>query len=181
MLSEAEINALEDVLFDDAWADHALDFFGLHGLLCASVVGPKALLTEEVMALATSQEVEALTNTPIPAAFAELTERLAHLIRQQLERDETLELPEPEDGDPLNALENWCAGFVEAFMLYEDMWLDANEEEVAELMLPIMALSGLFDDEDFASVRDNAELAQQMAEQIPDTLAELYLFFHTPS
>ena len=43
-----------------------------------------------------------------------------------LDMGQPLELPEPEDGDPLNALENWCAGFVDA-LENEDDWLEENE------------------------------------------------------
>ena len=40
MLSDSDIEALEDILFAEPWGDDALDFFGLHGVVCASVVGP---------------------------------------------------------------------------------------------------------------------------------------------
>ena len=33
MLTNPEIEALEDILFAEPWGDEALDFFGLHGLV----------------------------------------------------------------------------------------------------------------------------------------------------
>ena len=43
MLSNSDIEALEDILFAEPWGDEALDFFGFHGVVCASVVGPAEL------------------------------------------------------------------------------------------------------------------------------------------
>ena len=56
MLSENDIVTLEEILFAAPWADDALDFFGLHGVVSASVVGPRTLTDDEVFALATGQE-----------------------------------------------------------------------------------------------------------------------------
>ncbi|MCW8978881.1 MAG: YecA family protein, partial [Marinobacter sp.] len=98
-----------------------------------------------------------------------------------LDMGQSLELPEPEDGDPMNALENWCAGFVDTFLEHEEEWLEAaSEEEAADLMVPMLTLSGLFDDEDFQKVRNSEKLSRQMADAIPDSLTDLYLLFHAP-
>ncbi|MCL1481554.1 MAG: hypothetical protein MH213_09750 [Marinobacter sp.] len=39
MLNDADIEALEEILFAEPWGEDAVDFFGFHGLVCASVVG----------------------------------------------------------------------------------------------------------------------------------------------
>ncbi|WP_097461088.1 YecA/YgfB family protein [Mangrovitalea sediminis] len=178
MLSEQDILALEEILFAEEWADEALDFFGLHGVVAASVVGPTALTDIEVFALSTGQEID--TVDKVPAHFAQAIENLGETLRKAFDLGAPVELPEPEDGDPHNALENWCAGFIDAFLLHEDDWLDQNEEEVADLLVPIMSLSGLFEDEDFERVRQNNDLFQRMSDAIPDTLTDLYLLFHAP-
>lgn len=98
-----------------------------------------------------------------------------------LDMGQALELPEPEDGDPMNALENWCAGFVDTFLEREEEWLEAaSEEETADLLVPMLTLSGLFEDEDFQNVRNSEKLSRQMADAIPDSLTDLYLLFHAP-
>ena len=56
----------------------------------------------------------------------------------------------------------------------------ASEEEAADLMVPMLTLSGLFDDEDFQKVRNSEKLSRQMADAIPDSLTDLYLLFHAP-
>lgn len=178
MLSPDEILELEDVLFAEQWAEDALDFFGLHGLVCASAVGPRRLTEDELFALATGQEPG--DSALPPPSFVRLREKLEKALISALDQGETVELPEPEEDDPRSALENWCAGFVEGFLLLEDEWLARDEENVASLLIPMMTLSGLFDDEDFQRTRESDELSQDLADQIPDALTDLYLLFHSP-
>ena len=59
-------------------------------------------------------------------------------------------------------------------------WLKAGEEETADLLVPMLTLSGLFEDEDFQNVRNSEKLSRQMADAIPDSLTDLYLLFHAP-
>lgn len=179
MLTNSDIEALEDILFAEPWGDDALDFFGLHGAVCASVIGPVSLKLEELFQLATGSDT--LPDGKVPDIFAQCVNALTREMTQALDMGQPLELPEPEDGDPMNALENWCAGFVETFLEHEESWMDAaSEEEVADLMVPILTLSGLFEDEDFQRAREDEKVASQMAEAIPDSLTDLYLLFHAP-
>lgn len=179
MLSDADIAALEDILFAEPWGDHALDFFGLHGVVCASVVGPVSLEPEDIFRLATA--LDSVSSRDVPEVFRRCVQQLARDLTHALDMGQPLELPEPEDEDPMNALENWCAGFVESFLEYEEQWLQAaSEEETAQLMVPMMTLSGLFEDEDLEKVRRSSTLSQQMAEAIPDSLTDLYLLYHAP-
>lgn len=178
MLSPNEILELEDILFAEQWADEAFDFFGLHGLVCASVVGPRQFEPRVLFALATGQDLGSAESPP--ETFITLCKKLERSLRSTLEQGETVELPEPEEGDPESALENWSAGFVDGFLLAEDEWLEENEEDVASLLVPMMTLSSLFEDEDFQQAREDEEISQQLAERIPDSLSDLYLLFHTP-
>lgn len=179
MLTNADIEALEDILFADPWGDEALDFFGFHGVVCASVIGPANLEAEAIFRLATGSET--LPGGQVPEIFAHCVKVLTKDMAHALDMGQPLELPEPEDGDPMNALENWCAGFVDTFLENEEAWLEAaDEEEVADLMVPMLTLSGLFEDEDFQNVRNDEKLASRMADAIPDSLTDLYLLFHAP-
>ena len=178
MLSDSDIEALEDILFAEPWGDEALDFFGLHGVVCASVVGPASLSTEDIFRLATG--AEQASSGQVPDVFRQAVEQLGRDMAHALDMGQSLELPEPEDGDPMNALENWCAGFVDTFLENEEAWLEAGEEETADLLVPMLTLSGLFEDEDFQNVRNSEKLSRQMADAIPDSLTDLYLLFHAP-
>jgi len=107
MLSNSDIEALEDILFAEPWGEEAVDFFGLHGIVCASVVGPVALNADEIFALATGTELSSPGKTP--QTFRSAVDQLARDMASALDMGKTLELPEPEDGDPMNALENWLS------------------------------------------------------------------------
>ena len=157
----------------------ALDFFGFHGVVCASVIGPVSFEAEDLFRLATGSET--VPDTGVPEILTRCARELSQDMAHALDMGQPLELPEPEDGDPMNALENWCAGFVDTFLENEESWLEAaSEEEVADLMVPMLTLSGLFEDEDFTKVREDEKLAGRMADAIPDSLTDLYLLFHAP-
>lgn len=83
----------------------------------------------------------------------------------------------PEDTE---SLADWCTGFMTAHFLAEEQWFVRHEQEVSELLLPVMLASGLFDDEpDFLEMLRDEKLVDDMVTQIPEVLLELYLLFHT--
>ncbi|WP_286786636.1 UPF0149 family protein, partial [Pseudomonas sp. UBA3153] len=83
----------------------------------------------------------------------------------------------PDDSD----LRGWCIGFMEGVFLRESVWFEDAEDEVSELLLPIMVGSGLFDEQpDFAEIAADPDLADSMVEQIPELLTALYLLCQAP-
>ena len=81
------------------------------------------------------------------------------------------ELDNPDD----EALFDWCGGFMEGYFLNEKQWFAENEQEVCELLLPVMLASGLFDDEpEFEDILEDEELTEDMTSQIPEVLMELF-------
>ena len=72
---------------------------------------------------------------------------------------------------------------MDAMFLNEDAWFtDEFEEQLVDLTLPIMVFSGI-DEEDpqMESFRRNGQLMDELAEEIPTNLNELYLMYHTPN
>ncbi|MDX1590230.1 MAG: YecA family protein [Oleiphilaceae bacterium] len=177
-LSEQAVAELEDVLFDERWPEGAMDFFGFHGAVCAAAIGPVTVPDKTLFAIVTAQDPDS-AGTP-PEAFTRAASVLLRQVRQILEQGESLQLPEPEEGSVRDALENWCAGFVDTFLMAEDEWLARDEALVGELMVPMMTLSNLFDDEDFQKARKDEGLSEQMADRLPESLTDLYLLFHSP-
>lgn len=96
------------------------------------------------------------------------------------------DLPLPCDLDPGAELEDseihgWCMGFMEGVFLREDVWFANNEEEVSELLLPIMVGSKLFEEQpEFAEVIQDRDLVADMLERIPELLTSLYLLCNAP-
>ncbi|XOZ34012.1 YecA family protein [Halomonadaceae bacterium KBTZ08] len=179
MLTDQDVETLESILFAPGQSEEALDVFGLHGVVTASVVGPVPLSVERIHAIATAQPEG--SEEAVPAEFQSLVSRLARTIQQELEQGQTLELPEPEDDETAEeALENWCAGFTDTFLLDEDQWVGEDEETVGQLMTPILTLSNLFDDEAFQQARKDPKRLTDYADAIPELLTDLYLHYHSP-
>lgn len=95
-----------------------------------------------------------------------------------------IEFPfEIEEADVESSLGDWSVGFVDAMFLNEDAWFAPEyEEQLIDLTLPMMVFSGI-DEEDpqMESFRRNGQLMDELAEEIPDNLNELYLMYHTPN
>jgi len=72
-------------------------------------------------------------------------------------------------------------GFMEGVFLREEVWFENAEDEVSELLLPIMVASGLFDEQpDFAEIARDDELVDSMVAQIPVVLTALFLLCQAP-
>jgi len=98
--------------------------------------------------------------------------------------EEGIEFPfEIEEADVESSLGDWSVGFVDAMFLNEEAWFTEEfEEQLVDLTLPIMVFSGI-DDEDpqMETFRRNGQLMDELAEEIPENLNELYLMYHTPN
>lgn len=177
-----QLARLREFLDSDDLYEESLDYIAAHGYLTALAICPEKVPEDEWIAdlfaeqpeYESAQQQEEIEGTLI---------KLQASIERQLASDETFELPcelslgdEPDESE----LRGWCIGFMEGVFLREDTWFEEDEDEVSQLLLPMMVLSGLFDEEpDFAKVADNQELQQEMAEQIPEVLTTLYLLCQT--
>lgn len=178
-----QLHRLQAFLDADDLHEEALDYMAAHGYLTAL-----AICTEQVPA---REWIDALFAEPphyrSDAERAEIEETLQQLkahIGRQLASDDDMELPceldlgeEPDDAD----LRGWCIGFMEGVFLREGAWFENSEDEVSELLLPIMVGSGLFEDQpEFAEMASNPDLMDEMIEQIPEILTALFLLFNAP-
>ncbi|UFH50279.1 UPF0149 family protein [Pseudomonas sp. KNUC1026] len=178
-----QLTRLQVFLDADDLHEEALDYIATHGYLtalsiCAEPVPERewidALFAEEPHYSGDAQREEVETT---------LVALKAHIARQ-LASDDEFELPcdldlgdEPDESD----LRGWCIGFMEGVFLREAAWFDTAEDEVSELLLPIMAASGLFDEQpEFADIARDADLLDEMIVQIPEILTGLYLISHAP-
>lgn len=178
-ISDHDIDTLEDILFEDEYAEDALDYFGVHGLVCALIVGPVEISNDEFTKLVFN------THNGISAEQLKTAEtiisKLKNSIFTELSGGITLQLPMYDEDEEVyeEAIINWCAGFVEGFLENEPAWFEHSQDLVAELLLPIMSLSQLFDDEDFGEITSNQKIMDQFEEQLPELMTDLFLFFHS--
>lgn len=177
---QARLRAFLDA--DDLY-EEALDYVASHGFLTALSICPEPVEAEEWIAELFGEEPDYKDATERDDIHEALLQLKAQ-IERQLASDEEFEFPcdldlgdEPADSD----LRAWCIGFMEGVFLREDIWFEDDEEEVSELLLPVMVGSGLFDEQpDFAEIANDDELVASMLVQIPDILSTLFLLLQAP-
>lgn len=186
-LSPEELDTLDDFLYSDVVSEESLDLVGVHGLFTACNISPKKVEESEWYPLVFDEDPKWET----PAQQEEimsLLRRLYQFVHSNLYSDQEIDLPceltlelEEEDED-INAFTWWCQAFMEGVFINEDAWFNHSAEEaVAESLLPIMILSDLFnEDPDMKATRANAVACEEMAQQVPDLLIDLFLLFHSP-
>ena len=70
---------------------------------------------------------------------------------------------------------------MEGVFTQEEAWFSPKtEQDVAEMLLPVMVASELFEEEEITAIRDDEKLCAEMCAQIPELLIDLYLYFHAP-
>ncbi|MCY6986649.1 YecA family protein, partial [Acinetobacter baumannii] len=156
--------------------EYGLDFAATHGFLCAIAVGPQFDRWLDELFEGNQKKV--------PAEIIQQIKVWLESIRQDLANENGIEFPfEVEEADVESSLGDWSVGFVDAMFLNEEAWFAPEyEEQLVDLTLPIMVFSGI-DEEDpqMESFRRNGQLMDELAEEIPDNLNELYLMYHTPN
>lgn len=186
-LTDAELDQLEQFIFSDAVSEDSLDLIGIHGFLCALNIGPDDIDEKEWLEVL-FDGMPNWESADQAAQITQLLQRWKGTIHSDLYSDNELEMLcdltlIPEEGEEEADLEVWAQAFMEGVFLREEQWFaegSAKEEIIAELMLPIMVISGLFDDKEFRQMRNDKRISEQMAEQIPELLVDLYLQFHAP-
>ncbi|MGR2739855.1 YecA/YgfB family protein [Billgrantia sp. Q4P2] len=184
LLEDEELERLDEFLDSESVDPDALDLISAHGFLVALAVAPR-----EVDAV--TWVAELFHGEPTFADASERSEILGLLEKLRGNAIQTLEqggLPElpfeltldgtaPEE----TPIGDWCAGFMEGVFLDEAAWFEQDEETVATLLLPFMALSGLFDDEpDMAEMATDTARLESLVGQLPDLVLDLYLHYRVP-
>ncbi|MNN48524.1 hypothetical protein D3C81_1630060 [compost metagenome] len=178
-----QLTRLQAFLDADELHEEALDYVAAHGYLTALSINAEDVPDREWIDALFAEEPHYANEAQRAEIEATLIGLKAHIARQ-LASDDDFELPcdldlteEPDDSD----LRGWCIGFMEGVFLREEAWFENAEEEVSEMLLPIMVGSGLFDEQpEFADIASNANLQDDMIVQIPEALTALFLLLHAP-
>ncbi|MGY4532740.1 uncharacterized protein ACVW0Y_001869 [Pseudomonas sp. TE3786] len=179
----AQLTRLQAFLDADELHEEALDYVAAHGFLTALSICTVDVPEREWIDALFSEAPHYRDDAERDEIEATLIQLKAHIGRM-LAADDDLELPcdldlgeEPDDSD----IRGWCIGFMEGVFMREAAWFETAEEEVSELLLPIMVGSGLFDEEaEFADIAKDADLMDDMVEQIPEALTALFLLCQAP-
>ncbi|RMN07517.1 hypothetical protein ALQ65_04794 [Pseudomonas syringae pv. coriandricola] len=178
-----QLTRLQVFLDADELHDEALDYVAAHGYLTALSICSEEVPEREWIDALFSEPPHYASEEQQIEVEATLVALKAHIARQ-LASDEEFDLPcdldlgdDPDDSD----LRGWCIGFMEGVFLRENAWFESAEEEVSEMLLPIMVGSGLFDEQpEFADIAQDANLMDDMIVQIPEALTALYLLCQAP-
>ena len=171
-MATLDLDQLSDYL-DGENNEFGLDFAATHGFLCAVAVGPE--LPDWLGYLFDQSQ------NKVPKDILEQIKLWLTELQSTLANEELIEFPfEIEEADVDSSLGDWSVGFVDAMFVNEEAWFkDEIEETLVELTLPIMVFSGI-DEEDpqMESFRRNGQLMDDLAQEIPDNLTEIYLLYH---
>lgn len=178
-----QLNRLQAFLDADELHDEALDYVAAHGFLTALSICTEQASEREWIDALFSEPPHYRSEEERADIEATLIQLKSHIARQ-LASDDEPEIPceldlgdEPDDSD----LRGWCIGFMEGVFLREAAWFEDAEDEVSELLLPIMAVSGLFDDQpEFSDIARDRNMIDDMVEQIPELLTALFLLCNAP-
>lgn len=178
LLNDEQLEQLDECLAQLYSDDEDADFYIALGYLTAQALPP--VTTDPASWL------EQLFAAPgNPAASKKLVELLTLALaaaKKGFYQGGGIELPFEMDleieGDEIA---DWCAGFMQAVFEQEGAWFANQEQDMAELLLPIMALSGLFADEpEFIEIEEDPQLMAQLAKQLPDLMLDIYCQFNAP-
>ncbi|MCC6077134.1 UPF0149 family protein [Pseudomonas sp. GCM10022188] len=178
-----QLSRLQAFLDADDLHEEALDYVAAHGYLTALAICPDPVPDREWIDALFAEPPHYRSEAEKVEIEGTLIQLKAHIGRQ-LASDEDMELPcdhdlgaDPDDSD----LRGWCIGFMEGVFLRENVWFEDAEEEVSELLLPIMVGSGLFDEQpEFEDIARDRDLVDDMVEQIPEILTALFLLCQAP-
>ncbi len=182
LISEDELDQLENFLESESVAESALDLVGAHGLLCALNIAPEKVDESTWMTLI-FDETPNWSSAEQQAEIENLLRKLNATIANDLYSDQEIFLPcdlslETDSDDEIPEITLWAEAFMEGVFSNEEAWFSDDEESVAGLLLPIMVASDLFDEGEVKEIRKDRALSEEMCDQIPEILIDLYLLFN---
>ncbi|WP_438465239.1 YecA family protein [Marinomonas sp. PE14-40] len=182
-LDDLELETLEDFLESDSVHEECQNFVMAHGFLTALSICPAAYPPKNWMEIIFEQ-APSFSNEKQEKQIITLLERLHLDIQKELESEDEFiipcELALADSPEELSELQEWASGFMEGVFLTERFWFENDKEDaIAELLLPFMVASDLFEDEEVSQIKSNQKLTQSCIEQIPEVVTDLYLALRT--
>lgn len=182
-LDDLELDTLEAFLESDRVHEECQNFVMAHGFLTALAICPFTISEEQWLPVIFEDTPE-FESEKQQKQILQLLSRLSLDIQKELESEDEFVIPcEIEMGpspEELSELQEWATGFMEGVFMTEQHWFESEKEEViAELLLPVMVASDLFDDEEVVQIRQSEKLTQSCIEQIPEVVTDLFLVLRT--
>lgn len=181
-LSEDDLNELEEFLLSDTTPDTCMDIVTLDGFLTAIVSGPEAIMPSEWMPMVWG-EVEAEFET------LEQAQRIMGFIIRHMNGIVTVLMEEPErfepmlyekdiEGNTYAIADGWCLGYLKGLVLRKEQWKPLlKDENLAELILPMITLISQDDDPEFGELVDTPEKRKIFVDMLPGSAQTIHRFW----
>src|ERR1022692_4112712 len=130
-LTDEEVKELDQFLLDAEGIEDSMDISTLDGFLAAIACGPKTIMPSEwlrwVWDIEGGEDAPEFKDQAQAQRILGLLMRhmndIAHTLHQVPEQFEPLLMENPNGGDPIPILDEWCSGFMKAVQLDSDGWL----------------------------------------------------------
>jgi uncharacterized protein len=178
-LTETELDRLDSLLAPLAEQGDTMRLDEVQGFFCAIVSGPDQLATEDWLTDVLGEQGEFASPEERSEAIA-LLERFFADIGAALAAGEMPELilySDEEGGEP--DYWPWCNAYLYALDVVSTDWFEeADDEDFEDLLYPVMALGGMYDEEDDEPlVNFTAEEIVNLKEELPDALLAVYNYW----
>lgn len=183
-LSDDESQELDRFLLDAEDLENAMDISTLDGFLTAVVCGPKTIMPSEWLRWVWNTEVgERSPEFDDEAQAQRILELLmrymngiAQTLSQAPEHYEPLLMENPNDGDPIPVIDEWCTGFIKGVYLDTAGWLPVlvgKPEWLSSILL--------YGTEDGLAALDKKQLSltehKALAETLTSTVYQIHAFW----
>jgi uncharacterized protein len=130
-LSQEELEELDDFLLDAEGIEESMDISTLDGYLAAILCGPKTVMPSEwlrwVWDMEKGEDVPEFKDEAEAQHILGLIMRhmndIAQMLQEAPETYQPLLLANPNDGDPIPIIDEWCCGFMMGVELDAEGWL----------------------------------------------------------
>lgn len=178
-LTDEELDELDDFLLEQAELESPMDISMLDGFVTAVVCSPVTIMPDEWLSWVWDTEKgEALPRFKDMAHanhIVDLIARMMNDIPATIEQAPDEYLPmlieDPNDGNPVIILDDWCMGFTKGVGLKSAGW--ASVRAARPDLFATIERYGAWDDEDVRSESD-PEKHRALAEALPGQIREIY-------
>jgi uncharacterized protein len=183
-LSDRELDQLNDFLMEKSGLENAMDIAMLDGYLTAMVSGPRTILPSEwlprVWDVVDGRDTPKFKNKAQAQRVYESLMRhmndIARTLYHAPEQYEPLLMENPNQGDPIPILDEWCFGFMTGVALDQSNWqpLLAKDPKLFE----VLTLYGTEDGfETLLAKQYSLEQHKMFAAGLADTVRVIYAFW----
>ena len=179
-LTDEELQELDHFLLDAEGIEESMDISTLDGFLTAIVCGPKTIMPSEWMRwvwdLESGEDAPEFEDQTQAQRFLGFLMRhmndIAQTLNQAPEQYEPLLMENPNGGDPIPILDEWCSGFMKGVDLDSEGWLPVIAGK-PDWMSTIL-LYGT--EEGWEALKKNLSLDEHkaLAEGLPETVQKIH-------